>query len=316
MLPRRILGRTNLKVTPLGFGSQTIGGLGYGDQDWDSSLPTAQAYLKGGGRFIDTARGYGVSEIYVGKAVKKFPKRREVTICSKSGSHHPPCIRADLEVSRALLQRDRIDVYYVHVPPAKYDDLRRVLDAYEQFKKEGKIRFIGVSNKGLLTQQEMDEAWQYQQDERIDVMQFPYSFGRPEVAPLIAAAKKRGIGIVVRQGLEGGMFTDKFRPGHRFTDRANDWRAGIEPAQMEQILQRIEAIRRQFVKPPYQTLAQVALAYVLSNPDVSATIPGAGSPAEMRDNLTLNDLPPLPATAAHDLTEAARGLLQLMRRKK
>jgi aryl-alcohol dehydrogenase-like predicted oxidoreductase len=146
-------------------------------------------------------------------------------------------------------------------------------------------------------------------------MQFPYSFGRPEVAPLIAAAKQKGIGVVIRQGLEGGMFTDHFRPGYKFTDKANDWRAGIDPVVMEKVLQRIEDIRRQFVKPPYQTLAQVALAYVLANPDVAATVPGAGTPAEMRDNMASNDLPPLPATVARDLTEAARGLLAMMRER-
>jgi aryl-alcohol dehydrogenase-like predicted oxidoreductase len=85
---------------------------------------------------------------------------------------------------------------------------------------------------------------------------------------------------------------------------------------MAEARQRLDAIRRQFVKPPDQTLAQVALAYVLSNPDVSATIPGAGSPAEMRDNLSVNTFPLLPAGTVKDLTEAADGRRRLMRPKK
>jgi aryl-alcohol dehydrogenase-like predicted oxidoreductase len=303
-------------VTPVGFGSQTIGGLGYGDQDWETSQPTADAYLQGGGRLIDSARGYGVSEIYVGKALQRFAQAAEVTVCSKSGSTHPPVLRGDMEVSRFCLQRERIDVYYVHVPPADFDDLRRVLDAYEQFRKEGKIRFIGVSQKGLLTPHERDEGWRYLDDPRIDVMQFPYSLARPEVAPLLAEAGRRGIGVVVRQALEGGLLTDKFRPGHRFTDRANDWRAHIDPQAMEQALRQIDDIRRRFVRPPYRTLAQLALSFVLANADVSATIPGAGNPQEMRDNLSVNELPPMPAALAADLTEAARGLVHLLRRNR
>jgi aryl-alcohol dehydrogenase-like predicted oxidoreductase len=110
MLTKRMLGQTGIEVTPLGFGSQTIGGLGYGDQDWSQSQPTADAYLAGGGRFIDTARGYGVSEIYVGKALRKSAQAGEVTVCSKSGTLHPPCIRADLEVSLFCLQREQLDV--------------------------------------------------------------------------------------------------------------------------------------------------------------------------------------------------------------
>jgi aryl-alcohol dehydrogenase-like predicted oxidoreductase len=313
MMKRRILGRSGLEVTPLGFGSQTVGGLGYGDQDWDASEPTVAAYLAGGGRFIDTARGYGVSEIYVGKALKKFRGRKDVVVCSKSGATHPPIIRADMEVSRFCIQRDVIDVYYIHVPPKDLDEVRRVLDAYQRFKDEGKIRLVGLSNRGLTTQEERDQVWKFFEDGRIDVMQFPYSFARPEVEPLIAEAKRRGIGVVVRQALEGGMFTDKFRPGHRFTDRANDWRAGIDPKRMERALQTIEGIRRRFVKPPYRSLAQLALSFVLSSPDVTATIPGAGSVAEMRDNLSANDVPLLPAATAAELREAARGLLELMR---
>jgi aryl-alcohol dehydrogenase-like predicted oxidoreductase len=313
MLNKRRLGRTGIAVTPVGFGSQTIGGLGYGDQDWANSPPTADTYLQLGGRLIDTARGYGVSEIYVGKALKRFPQATEVTVCSKSGSLHPPVTRSDMEVSRFCLQRDVIDVYYIHVPPSDFDQLRRVLDAYEQFRKEGKIRFIGISQKMLLTEADREEAMRYIELGRADVMQFPYNFARPEVAPLIAAAKQRGIGVVVRQALEGGMFTDHFRPGHRFTDKANDWRAGVDPVVMEQVLQRMEEIRQQFVKPPFQTLAQVALAYVLANPDVSATIPGAGSPAEMRDNMAVNNLPPLTASVCRQLEEAGKGLLEMMR---
>jgi aryl-alcohol dehydrogenase-like predicted oxidoreductase len=314
-MKKRLLGRSGIEVTPVGFGSQTVGGLGYGDQDWDQSLATVSAYLAAGGRFIDSARGYGVSEIYVGRALKRFRGRKGVIVSSKSGNTHPPIIRADMEVSRFCLQREVIDIYYIHVPPSNFDQLRRVLDVYEQFKKEGKIRLIGVSQKGLQTGEEMDEAWRSFQDERIDVMQFPYSFGRPEVAPLLAEARKRGIGVVVRQALEGGMFTDKFRPGHVFTDRANDWRAGVNPQSMKQSLDRIEDIRRQFVKPPYTTLTQVALLYALRNPDVTATIPGAGSPAEMADNVSVMKLPPLPDSAARDLETAAAGLLGLMRSK-
>jgi aryl-alcohol dehydrogenase-like predicted oxidoreductase len=316
MLPIRQLGRTGIEVTPMGFGSQTIGGLGYGEQDWTMSLPTVDAYLTNGGRFIDTARGYGVSEIYVGKALRKFPRANEVTVCSKSGTLHPPCIRADLEVSLFCLQRETIDVYYVHVPPSDFDALRRVLDAYERFRNEGKIRFIGVSNKGLITQQERDEAWRYLEDGRIDVMQFAYNFTRLDAEPLMAAARQRGIGVVVRQSTEGGMFTDAFRPGHVFTDHANDWRAQVKPSAMQEALLRIEAIRQRFVKPPYRTLAQVSLAFALANPDISAVIPGAGTPSEMMDNMAVNEMPLMNDVTARELTVAGAGLLELLRLRK
>lgn len=308
----RTLGRSGLRVTPLGFGAQTIGGLGYGDQDWSASQPTIDAYLLAGGRFIDTARGYGASEIHVGKALARFPAAEQVVVCSKSGNTHPPVIHGDLEVSRHLVGRPCLDVYYIHVPPTDPAQTRRVLEAYARFREQGLIRLIGLSQRRLASQAELTEGLALMQDPRIDVMQFPYSFIRPEVGRLLDEAQRRGIGVVVRQALEGGMLTDHFRPGHRFTDHDNDWRAHVPVERMEQALRQIEAIRVRFIRPPYTSLAQLALSFVLRHPAVAATIPGAGTPAELRDNLSAANLPPMPADLADELVTAGRGLLELL----
>jgi aryl-alcohol dehydrogenase-like predicted oxidoreductase len=313
MLAKRPLGKTGLQVTPVGFGSQTIGGLGYGDQDFGLSEATVTAYLEAGGRFIDSARGYGMSEVYVGKALAKFARADEVLVTSKSGSLHPPVIRSDLDVSRHCLGRDRIDIYFVHVPPPDFDQLRRVLDAYQQYKDQGKIRLIGVSCRGLANQEERDEVLRYFEDGRIDVLQFPYGLAHVDVAPLIAAARQRGIGTVARRTLEGGLFIDALAPGSRFADRANDWRASLRQDVLDQILALVQEIRRRFAVGPYTSVAQVALLYALAHPDVSAIIPGAGTPAEMRQNMTLNDLPPLPAATVDELTKIGRKVGELLR---
>ncbi|MFW5752703.1 MAG: aldo/keto reductase [Planctomycetota bacterium] len=311
------LGETGLTVTRLGFGSQTIGGLGYGPQDQSASVPAALAYLAGGGRLIDTARGYGTSEIHVGRALRAYGMPSHlVTICSKSGSTHPPCIAADLETSRYCLGRDHIDVYYVHVPPADRDALMRVLDAYEDFRRDGRIRFIGLSCKRLDRPEACEEVRDWIHDGRAQVMQFPYSFARPWVGELIAEARAAGIGCVVRQALEGGLLSGAYRPGHRFTDRANDGRAGVDPAAMAEALELIDAIRQRFAVGPYATLADVSLAYVLSHPDVAATIPGGGDPEQVTTNLRADALPPLSPETRQELEAMAAPLVPLTRQGK
>jgi aryl-alcohol dehydrogenase-like predicted oxidoreductase len=85
---------------------------------------------------------------------------------------------------------------------------------------------------------------------------------------------------------------------------------------MAKALRLIEEIRKRFVRPPYTCLSQLALSFVLSNPDVTAAIPGAGSVQEMRENLSAAELPPMPAALAEELVAAARPLLALMRSRR
>ena len=107
----RPLGKTGKQVTAIGYGSQTIGGLGYGPQNQDDSVAIAQHYLHKGGRFIDSARGSGTSEIHVGKAIGASGiDPDEIVVCSKTGSLHPPVAASDLDVSRFCLRHDVIDL--------------------------------------------------------------------------------------------------------------------------------------------------------------------------------------------------------------
>lgn len=313
------LGATGLVVTRLGLGAQTIGGLGYGDQDWSQSGPALDAYIEGGGRFIDTARGYGASEVFVGKALAKHSLAQpRIVLCSKSGITHPPCIGGDLETTRALLGRDSLDVYYLHVPPHEAVALDKVLGAYERFRREGRIRNIGLSCWPLDTPESCEEVRGWIRGGRAQVIQFPYSFTRPWVAELITEAAAAGIGCVVRQALEGGILSGAYRPGHRFTDAGNDWRAGVPDERMQEVLRLIEQIRQELTDTTYRTVGDLALAYVLSHPGVAAVIPGGADPEQVRINLAADRLPPLPETTRRRLEQFAqpiRGLLQREKKK-
>lgn len=312
----RDLGRTGLRVTAIGFGSQTVGGLGYGDQDWSQSQPTVERYLRGGGRFIDSARGYGTSEIHVGKAIKAVGLPADaVVVCSKSGSLHPPCTAADLDVSRFCLQRDWIDVYYVHVPSPDRAVHEKILDAYCGFKRKGYIRCVGLSCRDVNDPAHQDEIRGWIRDARVDAIQFPFNFSVPHVGELIADAAAHGKGAVCRGTVLSGALDDRLLPGHRFTDRDNDWRAQVEPSAMDEALAIVQEIKRKHVRPPYRSVSQLSQLWVLSHPSVSAIIPGAGTVAEMDLVLALDGLPPLDQATRDDLAALAAPLRELLKRR-
>lgn len=312
----RTLGNTGVRVTALGFGSQTVGGLGYGDQDWSQSQPTVERYLRGGGRFIDSSRGYGTSEIHVGKAIKAVGLADdEVVVCTKSGSLHPPVTASDLDVSRFCLQRDQVDVYYVHVPSPDPAVHKKIVDAYCGFKARGYIRFVGLSCRDVSDPAHQDEIRGWIRDPRVDVIQFPCNFSIPHVAELVADAAAHGKGAVCRATVISGALDDRLLPGHRFTNRDNDWRAGVDPEQMDQVLAIVQEMKRRHVRPPYQSVSQLSQLWTLAQPGVSAIIPGAGTLDEVELLLALDGLPALPQDVCDDLTALAAPLRELLARR-
>ena len=315
-MDKRKLGDTGFEITPVGYGAWAIGGLGYGDQDEGDAHAAIDAYLQGGGRFIDTARVYGVSEIMIGRRLQAFDRADEVFVASKSGSTHPPIVATDLETSRFCLQRDCVDLYYIHVPPSDLEEVRRLLDAYERLKNAGRTRLIGISCRGVGTQEEADLVRGFMADGRVDVLQLGFNFAQTEADGLIDEAREKGIGVVTRMNLQGGLFTGKYKPGHRFDDEANDWRAGISQDILDRILQLVADLEGRFVGPPYETLAQVALAFPLTRPGVSAVIPGGRSAAQVRANLSIDDLPPMDRRLADELEAAAGEIGELFARSR
>lgn len=311
----RPLGDTGRFVTSVGLGSQTVGGLGYGEQDQSESQAAVERYLTGGGRFIDSARGYGTSEIHVGRAIKACGLADdEVVVCSKTGTLHPPCAAADLDVSRFCLQRDWIDVYYVHVPspdPAKHD---KIVDAFCGYRERGLIRHVGLSCRDITDPAHQDEIRGWIADTRVDVIQFPCNCSMPIAADLVAEAAAAGTAAVCRGTAQAGLFDDRLDPDTRFTDTDNDWKAGRDPARMREALAIVQGIKLDLLEPPYQNVIQLSQRWVLDQPGVSAIIAGSGSIEEVDALLAVDHLPPLPDDLAAELVRRTAPIQQLIRR--
>ena len=293
---KRILGKTGLEVTELGFGAWTIGGVSYGDVEKKDAVDTINSYINAGGNFIDTARRYDSSESILGNYFKEHRNRETIILCSKTFAGQQietvPIIREDVEASLKLMGTSYIDVYYLHQPPDDEDVIEAALTELEKAKEEGLIRHIGASIKGPnVNQITVDLCRKYIKTGRVDVFQVVYSILRQKLYDVILEAQDAGIGIVARTALESGFLSGNYRPGHVFTQP--DHRARWVEANLEFILGKTRDIGK-LVNAPYENIPQMATKFTLANPSVSTLILGARNSDQVIRNMKTEILPPLP----------------------
>jgi uncharacterized protein len=185
------LGKTGLRVTKVSFGCMTTSDQSVIERAADSGI-----------RYFDTARVYqgGNNERMVGAALKKY--RDKVYISSKTQGKDQKTALADLDTSLKELQTDHLDIWYLHsrsTPDMVSDD---VLEAQRIAKRDGKIRFAGVSFHG--GHAEMVPAML--KLNHFDVFLMSYNFTMdPATDSLIEAARKANVGVVAMKGLAGGV---------------------------------------------------------------------------------------------------------------
>ena len=194
---KRILGKTGLQVTELGFGAWTIGGVSYGDIEKKDAVDTINSYINAGGNFIDTARRYDASESILGNYFKEYRNREDIILCSKTFAGQKietiPTIREDVEESLKLMGTSYIDVYYLHQPPDDEDVIEAALTELEKAKEEGLIRHIGASIKGPnVNQITVDLCRKYIKLGRVEVFQVVYSILRQKLYDVILEAQDAG----------------------------------------------------------------------------------------------------------------------------
>ena len=298
-LEKRVIGRTGVQLTALGFGAWPIGGVKYGVVSESGAVKTIYAYLEAGGNHIDTARGYGDSELYLGKVLSEG-WRDKVFVASKThggGSVDTiPQIRSDLETSLRLLQTEYLDLYYLHRPPDDLDTMNRTLDEFEALKSEGKIRAIGASVKGPnVTPKTVDLCKQYIDSGRVDALEVVYSILRQLNAGVFDYAKEKGWDIIARTAIESGFLSGKYKPGHIFksTDTSVDHRSRWSDETQTKIFELVSEMGKNAVRPPYENLAQVAIRFALAPAGVTSVIVGARNAEQVNRNMAIEKLPPI-----------------------
>ncbi|MGN0563287.1 MAG: aldo/keto reductase [Candidatus Heritagella sp.] len=191
------LGRTGITVNKNGFGCLPIQRIG----KEEAAFLLRKAY-QNGIRFFDTARVYTDSEEKVGYALKNV--RSEIILASKTPSKTPEGFWKDLETSLSLLQTDYLDIFQFHNPDfcPKPGDGTGLYECMTEAKKQGKIRFIGITNHRLPLATEAVESGLY------DTLQFPFSYLASEKdKQLVNLCREKNVGFICMKGLSGGLIT-------------------------------------------------------------------------------------------------------------
>ena len=315
MHPKRRLGRTGLEVTPLCFGGNVFGWTA----DKATSFALLDAFLDAGCNFIDTADGYsrwveghkgGESETILGEWFKARGNRDKVVLATKIGCDMGPGrqglsrqrIIAGVEDSLTRLQTDYIDLYQTH-----FDDentpVEETLEAYGTLVKAGKVRFIGTSNMSVARLQESLTASQRHGYPRYESLQPEYNLCErqrfeSDYAPLCA---KEQIGVIPYFSLAAGFLTGKYRSQADLEGRARAARAGRYVNERGlRILDVLDGVAAELGARP----AQVALAWLMARPTVTAPIASATSLTQLEELIGALDIV-LPSQAMVKLDAAS-----------
>jgi aryl-alcohol dehydrogenase-like predicted oxidoreductase len=300
-IKKRPLGATGMEVSEIGLGTWALGGTGehegaqnYGPFPEKDAIDIFGAYVEAGGNHIDSAHNYHDCERRLGIYLKKAGNRDKLIISSKVWQDDEATIRRKLDETRKFLDTDYLDLYYMHNPPDRADDMNRLLDIYCKLKDEGKIRGIGATIKGHnVTDETLRLMHQYIDSGRMDVIMCIYSAIRQKTAEAFAAAEAAGVGIVLRTTLESGFLTGAFKPGHRFTAE-QDHRKRWPLDKLDAVLDMVDQFAKDTVKAPYGHVAEVATRFALDTPHVSCVLQGVMKVSELDRNLSVLNLPPLP----------------------
>jgi aryl-alcohol dehydrogenase-like predicted oxidoreductase len=290
-LAKRLLGRTGLEVTTLGFGAMELRGAPVGPAITEQQAEQVlNAVLDAGINFIDTSIDYGRSEELIGRFIAH--RRSEYFLASKCGCvpgaamgtehvHTAENIRAGVEQSLRRMKTDYLDLVQFHrsLTRPQFEE-HGGLGAALELKKAGKVRLIGVSGTLPQLAEQIDMGV-------FDALQIPYSALQREHEDIIAHASAAGAGIIIRGGVARGAPTDWQRgyymlPGSSMRER---W----ERARLDELL---DGMSR----------AELMLRFTLSNPHLDTTIVGTRDVAHLRDNIAAAMKGPL----AEDVMQEAK----------
>jgi myo-inositol catabolism protein IolS len=295
-LPRmiyRTLGATGLKVSAVGMGTWQLGG------EWGKTFTSAEvaaifdAARETGITLVDTAECYGdhLSERLVGEQVRK--DRERWVIATKFGHRFIGLgpreqlwsvadVRKQLEDSLRALGVDSIDLYQFHSGTNEAFDNDELWTMLGEQKRAGRIRHLGISVGGAISVK--DRLHQVRRAKAVGAACLQVVFNRLDrwaEAELLPLSRSEGLGFLARVPLASGFLSGKFREDTRFA--ADDHRAGKKPEEIASMAREAARILKEEV-PAGVPMSAWALAWCLRTPGVTAVIPGAKSPDQVRQN--------------------------------
>ena len=300
----RTFGRTGWQVSEVGYGMWGLAG--WTGSDEETTRRSLQLAANLGCNFFDTAWAYGDgrSERFLGELVRANPDKR-LHVATKVPPKNrrwpsrrgdriedvfpPGHIREYAGKSLANLGLPSVDLLQFHVWEDEWAGDERWQRAVEDLKRQGLIRAVGIS----INRWEPANALHTLRTGRIDAVQVIYNlFDQNPEDELFPACRELNVAVVARVPFDEGSLTGTLTKESRW--QAGDWRnTYFVPENLVPTVERVEALKP--LVPRGMTLPEMALRYILSNPDVSTVIPGMRKPEHVRRNLAASDAGPLPA---------------------
>jgi len=298
----RTLGRTGVKVSPLCLGAMMFGG--WGNPDHDDSIRIIHRALDAGINFIDTADVYarGESEEIVGKALAGGRRDNVVLATKVHGTmgddpnefgNSRRWIVSEVENSLRRLRTDWIDLYQIHRPEAD-TDIDETLGALSDLVHAGKVRYIGSST--FPPSQIVEAQWTAERrgHERFVTEQPPYSMLiRGVENDVLPTCRRYGMGVIPWSPLAGGWLSGSYRldrdvPQSRRADRIPD-RYDMSIPGNQRKLEAADALAK-LAEENGITLIEMAIAFVIRHPAVTAAIIGPRTMEHLESQLTAADV--------------------------
>ena len=288
----RVLGNSDLHLTPIGYGAWAIGGgnweFAWGAQDDNESLRTIERALDSGINWIDTAAIYGLghSEEIVGEALKHRAQKPLVfTKCSMRWDENRQIHRSlkakslqeEVEASLRRLGVDVIDLYQIHWPNPE-DEIEEGWETLAKFQSQGKVRFIGVSNFSVAQMKRI------QRIAPITSLQPPYSLLRRDIEDeILPFCQENHIGVINYSPMVSGLLTGKMTAERVRNLAEDDWRKrspNFQSPKLERNLA-LAALLGEIGKQHGVEAGVVAVAWTLRHPAITAAIVGARRPDQV-----------------------------------
>jgi aryl-alcohol dehydrogenase-like predicted oxidoreductase len=300
----RKLGNSDLQITRLGFGAWAIGGSGWefawGHQEDADSIDAIHRSLDLGVNWIDTAAVYGIghSEEMVAQALADWrgPRPYVFTKCALrwdekghvTQNHSAESIRRECEGSLRRLQIEVIDLYQMHWPPSDNGPgLEEAWKTMAALQKEGKVRWIGVSNFNVE---------QIKRAEKIATptsLQPPYSLIRRQVEKeILPYCKQRGIGVIAYAPMASGLLTGAMTRERAAALPPDDFRSKNPEFREPRLSKNIELVERlrKVGARHGRNPGEVAIAWVLSNSAITGAIVGARNAKQSEEIMRASEL--------------------------
>jgi len=283
------LGNSDLYITPVGYGAWAIGGSGWqfawGSQDDNDSIAAIHRSLELGVNWIDTAAVYGLghSEEVVGRALKSWHGSRPYvfTKCGLRGDANgevqkvltADSIRGEVEDSLRRLSVDVIDLYQIHWPPdPDSPELEEGWSTLADLKREGKVRWIGVSNFNV---QQLRRA---QAIAPVTSLQPRYSLVHREIEDeILPYCLSEDIGVIVYSPMASGLLTGAMTRERAAKLPRDDWRRGHPDFTEPNLSHNLALVDRlkEIARRHNRSAGEVAIAWTLNHPAVTGAIVGA-----------------------------------------